>query len=181
MARKVISFSLSTASIDRAIREIEAYRDDFKAKCAELVEQFAKRIKWSAETGFQNALVSDVIYGRLTKNDVTVHLDPRGRSMVVIAKGKQAVFIEFGAGVYHNGAAGDSPHPWGVENGFAIGAYGQGKGVNDVWGYWHNRQKGDRGLNLVLTRGTPAAMPMYRGAEEAVRALSEIVQEVFGS
>ena len=37
-----------------------------------------------------------------------------------------------------------------------------------------------RGKDIILTYGTPAAMPMYRGAEEAIRALDEIVREVFG-
>ena len=93
-----------------------------------------------------------------------------GDVTIVIASGEEAVFIEYGAGVYYNGAAGDSPHPWGIQQGYGIGTYGKGKGVRNAWNITKD----------VVTRGTPAAMPMYRGAEEAIRTIGELVREVFG-
>lgn len=171
MATKVISFSLNAASIDRAILEIEAYQDDFEQKCALLRQKVAERIRWSAERGFSNALVSDIIIGDYEPvNDVQVSVTNEGNVSVVIASGNEAVFIEYGAGVYYNGNPGDSPHPWGLQQGYVIGAYGKGKGVRNAW----NIDK------ATVTHGTPAAMPMYRGAEEAIRAIDEIVREVFG-
>lgn len=185
--KTTIAFTLDSKSIENAIRELEAYKTDFLQKCELVRQKVAERIRWSAEQGFSSAIVGDVIgkvagKGKLVsaeppQNDVSVEVKHDGDVSIVIAKGTQAVFIEYGAGVYHNGAAGDSPHPWGVQQGFAIGAYPENgvpsKGVRNVWGY---RDGGD----IILTHGTPAAMPMYRGAEEAIRAIGDIVKEVFG-
>lgn len=180
---KRITFELSTASIDRAIRELEAYKNEFAQKVSRVRQMVAERIAWSAKQGFSTAMVSDT-FGRIVNKkfqdespivgySVEVHVENGDSISVVWTEGEQAIFIEFGAGVYHNGAPGDSPHPWGLENGFGIGTYGKGQGVKESWGYYE-------GSDVVLTRGTPAAMPMYNGAEEAIRALDDIVKEVFG-
>lgn len=171
---KTISFSLDAASIDRAIRELHAWREGIKEKCVTLRKRIAEEIRWSAEEGFKTAVVDDIILGYQEQNDVQVRVEHDDTVSVVIADGSQAVFIEFGAGVYHNGVPGDSPHPWGIENGFAIGTYGKGKGVRNVWGY-----KNEHG-SINLTHGTPAAMPMYNGCEQAIRKLDELAREVFG-
>lgn len=173
---KTIAFSLSASSIGQAIHELRAYREDFKQRCEALRRMVAERIRWSAENGFRMAVVSDVIFGQDTPNDVTVTAEDRDNITVVIASGTQAIFIEFGAGVYHNGGKGmigQSPHPWGAERGFAIGMYGKGHGQRNAWGYTD-------GGTLTVTRGTPAAMPMYRGMQEAILNFASMVREVFG-
>lgn len=174
MATKVITMSLDIASIDSAIRQIEQYKQDFIKKCEELREKIGERIAWSASSGFRSALVSDVFYGSPPANDVTVTVDHRGQLTVVIAEGNEAVFIEYGAGVYNNGAAGSSPHPWGAEQGYTIGGYGKGHGAEPRWYYR------DASGQKVGTRGTPAAMPMYRGMQEAINTIDDMVREVFG-
>lgn len=174
MAVKTISFTLSPPSIGKAIKELQAYRMDFQRKCEKLRQLVAERIQWSASEGFSSAMVSDVVEGNpSTTNDVSVTVEGRGNVSVVIANGSQAIFIEFGAGVYHNGAVGSSPHPWGAELGYLIGTYGKGKGKYDVWSYYDNGSR-------VYTMGTPAAMPMYNGLQEAIAAFDGIVREVFG-
>lgn len=166
-----ISFSLDVASIDSAIAELERYRTQFEANCHRLRQMIAERIRWNAQNGFNVAHGNDIIYGSwVNDNRVSVTVTEGDNVSVVIADGPEAIFIEFGAGVYHNGPAGDSPHPWGLEFGYGIGTYGKGKGTRNAW----NITSG------VVTRGTPADMPMYRGAEEAFRALGEMVREVFG-
>lgn len=173
MGTKVISFSLSPESIDRAIKEVRAYRADFEQKCRRLRELVGERIAWTAATGFRSALVSDLIYGAAPDNDVHVTVDHGDDVTIVIADGSQAIFIEFGAGVYNNGAAGSSPHPWGAERGYLIGEYGLHNGRKRAWNYTLDGVKS-------LTHGTPAAMPMFRGYEQAIQSLSDIVREVFG-
>ena len=76
--------------------------------------------------------------------------------------------------MYHNGSAGRSPNPYGNDLGFTIGSYGKGYGKKQVWGYY------DEDNNLVLTRGTPATMPMYNATQEIMRKSVEIAREVFG-
>lgn len=174
----VISFSLDTASINKAVRDLRRYVNSFESKVALVRQRVAERIRWSAETGFSSAMVEDIIHGVGPENDVTVELRNDDTVSVVIASGSQAVFIEFGAGVYYNGAAGSSPHPWGTQNGYLIGTYGLGKGARKVWGYYVGGVKSKE--SLTLTHGTPAAMPMYHGWQEAIQAFDSIVQEVFG-
>lgn len=172
MAVKTISFSLDAASIDRAIAEVKAFRDDFLQKCNRLRQLVGERIAWSASHGFSTALVSDVIIGQGNSNDVQVTVEDDGSVTTVIADGNEALFIEFGAGVYNNGPAGTSPHPWGT---YTIGSYGKGNGAKNAWGY----RNADG--TITVTRGTPAAMPMYRGMQDAINAFDSLVQEVFGA
>lgn len=174
MAIKTIRLSLDRASIDRAIREVREYADEVKQKTELLRQKVAMRIAWSASHGFSTALVGDVIKGTAPVNDVHVTITHDDGVSIVFAEGEQAVFVEYGAGVYNNGAAGNSPHPWGAQFGYYIGGYGQGKGKRKTWGYY------DESGSIVLTHGTPAAMPMYRGFMEAKNALDEMVREVFG-
>lgn len=171
---RTISFTLDTKSIDRAIRDVEKYRDELPQKLARLREMIAERVAWSASRGFSTALVADVVKGSAPPSDVQVTVEHKDRVSVVFAEGEQAVFIEYGAGVYNNGAAGSSPHPWGAEFGYFIGGYGQGKGKRKAWGYY------DGSGNAVITHGTPAAMPMYHGLQDAIRVIDDLIGEVFG-
>ena len=54
-----------------------------------------------------------------------------------------------------------------------IGEYGQGKGKQNTWGYY------DDGGNLILTHGTPAAMPMYHAERTMEQEIKRIAREVF--
>lgn len=54
-------------------------------------------------------------------------------SVLVIAHGQDAIFIEFGTGVYHNGLG--SPHPKGEELGMTIGSYGKHLGLRRTWSF----------------------------------------------
>lgn len=181
---KTISFTLDAASIGKAIKELNDYTKDFEQKCKELRKRIAERIKWSAQQGFSTAMVGDIflqVSGKekspaspIMGSSVQVNVKHEDNVSVVWTEGEDAVFIEYGAGVYHNGSPGDSPHPWGLEQGFVIGGYGKNHGTQNAWGYR------DSDGNIYITHGTPAAMPIYRGAEEAIRAVGELIQEVFG-
>lgn len=171
MATKTISFSLEVGSIDKAIAEVIAYRDEFQRKVDRLRQLVAERIAWSASRGFSTTLVSDVIFGSGNSSDVQVTVEDDGNVTTVIADGNEALFIEFGAGVFNNGPVGTSPHPWGT---YTIGSYGKGNGAKNAWGY----RNADG--TITVTRGTPSAMPMYRGIQDAMNAFDSLVQEVFG-
>lgn len=80
--------------------------------------------------------------------------------------------MEFGTGVTYNGAAGGSPHPWGVQNGMTIGGYGQGNGKRHVWGFYKDGQ-------LMLTKGFKAAAPMYTACFIVASEIDRIAQGVF--
>ena len=174
--RKVIKFGLSADEIQRAIDEVEKFKAEFQTKVDTCRKRIAEEIAAYASMYFGNAVMEDVIYGSPRKPEVTVDFDHKGDISVVVAHGEDAVWCEFGAGVYHNGSVGSSPNPYGKALGFKIGSYGEGRGGQQVWGYYTDPVNK---TGLVLTHGTPASMPMYNAAMEVLRKSVEIAREVF--
>lgn len=173
MGKKVISFGLSTKEIERALRELADYKQEIIQKTELLRDKVAERLAEEAKTGFSGAVVDDLVKGGQKFAQVDVSVDNRGSVTVVVASGEDAVWVEFGAGVYHNGSPGSSPHPNGAELGMTIGGFGKGNGKKEVWGYYEDGE-------LKLTRGTPARMPMARAVTTVCNDIKEIAKEVFG-
>lgn len=173
MGKRVISFGLSTKEIDRALRELADYKQEILQKTELLREKVAERLADEAKNGFSGAVVDDLTRGGQRFAQVDVSVDNRGSVTVVVASGEDAVWVEFGAGVYHNGSPGSSPHPHGAELGMTIGGFGKGNGKKEVWGYYEDGE-------LKLTRGTPARMPMARAVTTVCNDIKEIAKEVFG-
>ena len=174
MRGKVIEFGLSVREVDRAIKELKAYKQDLLQKTDLLRERVAEYIAEWAEQGFNSSIVDDLLSGYQRNANVDVTVESNGDMTVVIATGEDAIWVEFGAGVYHNGTAGTSPHPHGSSLGFTIGDYGKGYGKRDVWSF-----KDENGVRQK-THGTPATMPMYTAMELVCDKIYEIVKEVFG-
>lgn len=172
MGKRVISFGLSVQDIDRAMKELADYKQDILKKTELLRERVAERLCVEAQSGFNGAVVDDLVRGGQKFAQVRVTVDNRGDMTVVIADGQDAVWIEFGAGVYHNGSPGSSPHPHGVELGMTIGGFGKGNGKKETWGYYEEG-------TLKLTHGTPAVMPMARAVTTVCNEIAEIAREVF--
>lgn len=175
--RKVIKFGLSTKEIRSAIDAVELYKENFQRKVDTYRKRIAEEIAVYAQVYFDSSIMDDAIDGSSRTPDVEVDWSDDGTISVVVADGKDAVFCEFGAGVYHNGSVGSSPHPYGNALGFTIGSYGEGRGRQQVWGYYTDPVNK---TGLVLTHGTPASMPMYNAAMEVLRKSVEIAREVFG-
>lgn len=172
MGKKVIKLSLNPSDIDRAIRELEKYKIDFQAKVDTYRRRVAEELAKTAALNFGSSMMEDNLRSGMRKPNVSVNVDERGSISVVVADGEDAVWCEFGAGVYHNGSVGSSPNPYGNGLGFTIGNYGFGYGRKKVWGYYDNGQ-------LVLTHGTPASMPMYNAVQTITIKAIEIAREVF--
>lgn len=174
MGKRKITIELTESGIDKAIKELEEYKKDIKRKTALLQDRIAKRIEEEANKGFASAVVDDLVRGGYQKPDVTVNYTTKGDISVVVAQGEDAVWVEFGAGVYHNGNLGSSPHPRGSELGMTIGGYGQGKGKQRSWGFK------DADGTLHVTRGTPAQMPLEKAVLSVLDELPQLAKEVFG-
>ena len=174
---RTIKIGLSASEIKRAIDEVEKFKTDFQKKVDTYRKRIADEIAVYASIYFDNSVMDDVINGSPRKPDVTVDWSDNGKIAVVVANGEDAVWCEFGAGVYHNGSVGSSPNPYGNDLGFTIGSYGKGRGQQKVWGYYTDPESK---TGLVLTHGTPASMPMYNAAQEVLRKSVEIAKEVFG-
>jgi hypothetical protein len=159
---KRIVVKLSPRSIDAAMREVETLRREAESTRSARLRSIAEAVRDRAEQYYNAAWVDDIAGGTRRAAEVAVTVETTPRGYKVVASGVDAVFVEFGAGVYHNGAVGASPHPKGAELGFTIGSYGKGRGKGRAWGFY-----GDGG-ELVITHGTPAQMPLYRAFRDVI-------------
>ena len=154
---------------------IHAYEEFVRQRCEVLMERLANRLRDLIEQNFVGAIVDDVLPTSGGPRHASVQVLPPtkdGDAYTITVDGSDAVWVEFGAGVFHNGAVNTSPNPYGDALGFTIGGYGE-FGDRDVWGFW------DENWNLVLTHGTPAQMPMYRAVQTLIAEYPQIAQEVF--
>lgn len=160
---KHITIQLSEKSINEAIKEINRYKKWVDEKTKLLIEKLAIIGAQEASVRFASAMYDG-------NNDVTVEVSPTDRGWVITASGEAVAFIEFGSGVYHNpGEPYPLPRPQGI---VGIGEYGKGMGKRQAWGYYDNGE-------LVITRGNPAAMPMWYATEEMRREVLNAAREVF--
>ena len=175
MSRTITIDIFNPASIDAAVKEIRDYAEWVKRKTDELRERVAYFIAKDASAVFNTAVADDLIGEGAVIGSVNVVVEDNGNMTLVIANGTDAVFMEFGAGVYYNGGVGSSPNPLGAALGYTIGSYGKGNGAKSVWGF-----KGEDGT-LHLTHGVPASMPLYRALQSVVNDIEQIAREVFSS
>ena len=165
MAKNVIKMTLSSKSIQNAIAELKAYRESIDVKKYQLLEELTKIGLREASVRFTTAIYDGV-------NDSHVTAEKIHFGYCIKAEGKAVAFIEFGAGVYHNPG---EPYPNARPDGIVgIGEYGKGYGKRQAWGF-----RNDDG-ELVITHGTPAAMPMWYASEEMRNSVLQKFKEVFG-
>ena len=164
MRKTVIKCDLSEQEIERAIKELKQYKAKFLEKEKRLLEGLAEIGIKEASVRFTTAMYDGT-------NDVSVRLDETNSGYVIVAEGRAVAFIEFGAGVYHNTSEPyPNPRPSGI---VGIGEYGSGKGKRKAWGYLNENNE------VVITRGNPAAMPMWYASEEIKNSVLKVVREVF--
>ena len=164
MRKTIIKCDLSEQGIERAIKELKAYKAQFLKREKQLLEGLAKIGLKEASVRFTTAMYDGT-------NDVSVRLDETNNGYAIVAEGQAVAFIEFGAGVYHNPSEPyPNPRPSGI---VGIGEYGKGRGKQKAWGYK------DENDELVITRGNPAAMPMWYASEEIKNSVMKVVREVF--
>lgn len=175
---KTINISLSKKSIQEAISQLRQYNNWLTQKTTQLVKELANVgipvINANMEKASYTYDSDGIRSGSNTTHVAYVELNSTGTSTeaTLIVQGEEIMFIEFGAGVYYNGTAGDSPHPNGKVNGMVIGSYGKGHGVRKVWGYYDNGK-------LILTHGVEAQMPVYKAEMKIVQKYVEIAKRVF--
>jgi hypothetical protein len=173
---KVINVKLTSSGIEAAIRELRKYERRLYRKSVVLRERVSYFISKDASAVFNTAVAGDDLREGTIAGNVQVSVEQKGNNVtLIIADGKDAVFMEFGAGVYFNGPVGSSPNPLGTELGFTIGSYSTHKPDKEIWGY-----KGEDG-EIHLTHGTPASMPLYRAVQRVWKDIDRIAQEVFST
>lgn len=176
-----IELELSATSIDSAIRALTEYQQSIDKKLNLLMQRISERIIAEAQQNFNSAVgATNINTADSAPPKVSVDWSVSKRNTYIVtakdvSSGEpQIAFVEFGAGVFHNGSAGSSPHPLGTELGLTIGSYGYGRGTRRAWGYY------DETGQLVITRGTPGQSPFYRAFLAAVAEIPQLAKEVFG-
>lgn len=168
---KTIKINLSDSSaVENAIKEIEAYQKELMSKIKLYVETLAQD-----GVAVANARLGSTV-GDSTQGSIGFGIDDSGNIVkaTISLGGKDALFIEFGAGIYYNNG---NAHPKAAEFGYGVGTYPSktppNKAINP--GYWWYR---DDGGNLRFSIGTQASMPIYHAAEtmrnNAIMRASEI-------
>lgn len=170
--RKTIKMNLSVGSVESVIKQIEEYKQSLVFKTEQLLKELGK-------IGIQtiDAKMSNIVGDSDPSHYAFVRISSYGNysKATIILQGHDIGFIEFGAGIHYNGAAGSSPHPKGQQMGYTIGSYGMGKGANDYWKYYDE----DQG-RFKTSQGTKAAMPMYNAEVEIMRQVKQVAKKVFG-
>lgn len=157
---KTISIKLDAKSIDKAIKQVNDYKNGLRHKTDLLVRELARIGKETAMPAFISPA---------GENDpAVVYVELQGEAKAaVIADGESAVFVEFGAGV------GVNEHPQANEFGFYPGSYSES--VNGMYfqkGYWiYNGKRYD-----MITAGKG----MWEASKAMRAAIEQTAKKVFG-
>ena len=141
-----------SGSIDEAIKQVKAYRKRLEQKIEELVRVLANDGVVVAKSWL------GATQGDSTRAAVGLEIDSAGdiqRAMITLS-GEDALFVEFGAGIYYNGS--DPPHA--SEFGYGVGTYpGQTHAFQHGWYYY------DESGYKTYSHGTEGTYPLYHAAE----------------
>lgn len=171
---------LSQSSVQKAIDELNKEQGKIERRIKKFLQELVKVgipvIDRQMELASKSVGGDGVESGSDTEHttNATYEKIPNGYKVTLTLKGKDVLFVEYGAGVYYNGSVGQSPHPKGAENGFLIGSYGEGHGKQKTWYY-----KNDNG-EVVKSHGTKATMPLYFAKNQIIQDFVRIAREVFG-
>lgn len=162
---KTIKVSLNSASVDAAIRQLEAYQRDLERKAKEICRRLA-------DIGLLNASASFFSEFYVGTPDVSISVEERGNGYAIIADGETVLILEFGAGVTYGYG-----HPQAGEFGMGPGTYPDGKGHwNDPRGWWLPKEKGGQ-----HTYGNPPTMAMYNTGQDLRKEIERVAREVFAT
>lgn len=158
-----IQIDLSPSSIDRAIRELEAYKRSLEEKGRRICERLAIRGAMIATAGYNTA-----IYDGPKDVEVSVEETPEGYK--ILADGETVLLLEFGAGIRY----GDG-HPLNGAFGMGPGTYPDGKGHwDDPKGWWLPKSAGGG-----HSYGNSPSMTMYETGKTLREQIEEVAREVF--
>ena len=161
---KVISFDLSVSWIDKAIQELNQFRNELTRKCNELIQQLTEYGKVFAKMevlrlgAFDTGQLADKIQG---------FFDASSRVGFIRADCWYAVYVEYGTGVV--GASESHPEPaagWIYD----VNNHGQ-----SGWVYFNEREG-----KVMRTKGQPSSPFMYNTFRELQRKANDYASTVFG-
>lgn len=157
-------------SVDMAIGKVKAIKKEWRRKAKEAEKLIAEELANLINQNLMNVAIADDLINVKEHQEVYTApgVEARARGNTVTVYGENAVFIEFGAGIYHNDGV-DNPLSKAVQFDTSIGSYGKGHGNEPYWFVAHN----------LISRGTPAYMPINNAIEQLVPMIPTIVRQVF--
>ena len=163
MARKVISFKLTEADIDRAIIEVKQFKRDFLEKCNSLVAALT-------DEGVEIAKVKvkelGAEYTGALVNSISGYYSPTYNVGIIKAGAYYAAYVEFGTGVVGSTSPHPNPDGWAYD----VNAHGDAG-----WVYYDD----DAG-KFRWTKGFKSRPFMYNTARQLEKDCEKIAREVFG-
>jgi len=173
---KTIKIALNPQSVDRAIRELESYRDSLSKKADAIAHGLAE-LGYTVAAG----ILSQHIFDGDTFGSLTVESKGEGK-YILYAQSKAILFVEFGVGA----RAGNNP--LGAELGMGAGTYPNQKHALDPNGWWFPTDDArlivrtdSNGQGWGHSYGYPARMPFAMASESMKRDLLKVAKEVFAS
>ena len=139
MKTTTIEFDLSARGINKAIKQLEAYKKRLQKKLEELLDAMAEKGEQYANLYYTNAGNGfDYVDSYETVESIMGY---REGNKAIISVGGAAVWIEFGTGVTYN-TGGDQYHTNRYELGMNNwGHYEMGQGrYAEGWWYWKNNR-----------------------------------------
>ena len=160
MGRRVIKVPLSSHGVDKAIKEVAAFKKDVLRKVDLLMNVLAEQ---GAEILRHKIVQMDaVMFGDLLSSVDGVYAN----GVAVIKMGTDhAMLVEFGAGV----VGAQNPHP--EPQGWRYDVNGHGEAGWWYWGDWDN--------NWHWTKGMPSRPVVWETAKEVPYLVNRLVKEVF--
>ena len=178
MAKKTIKFELSQSSIQRAIKEVEAYKESINRKTKDLVECLAQ-----VGVNTISATMLSVASEDRGNYDTDWLWSADGSDVVgavVYLKGDQVLFLEFSAGIrYGTNSFNGLPNNPSYGQGYGMGTY-PGKGHwDEARGWWYETSPGSK--EYIHTYGVKAYAPVYHADLDMRSRISSLAKEIFGS
>lgn len=169
MAKK-IKVNLSPASVDKAIKELEAYEEHVKERCT----AFGQALKQFGLTKLKIQILPHIdsgeTLGSITAIDESTTDTVRFRLCVT---SEAILFLEFGAGIKYS----SDPHPQAGDFGYGAGTYpGEGH-WDDPNGWWYQ----DDDEKWHHTYGQPASKPVYITAQQMREQIVTLAKQVFAN
>lgn len=166
---------LDKDSIKSAVAELREVRRDWEKKANEAAKEVCREIAMQIQANLEYVAFTDDMINVKT-HEIIQKKEPMGvwdltetkNGCKVTIRGKDIVFVEFGAGAHYN-HGNENPLSESVSFSTEIGSFGKGQGVNDYWFVAHN----------LISKGTPAYMPIYRAILAVKPEVPTIVRKVF--
>lgn len=179
MGKTVIKCSLSVDSIQKAIKDLEQYKQDLNRKIEIFTEKLAQRGEKIALKHIQESPLKKFITLKSEKKSSDgVHRVLLIAAGEVMQSGDYPPFstilaVEFGAGIKYN----SKENPKAPEFNMGVGTFPKQTHAFDKNGWWFWDVKKEE---WVHSYGVKATMPMYEASVEIMNVYKEVAKEVFG-